>query len=192
MSINPPQRLPRSLRPREEAPFCWFARAALDWIERSPQITNQARAKLVYVAGHVAEASHQGKPVYRAPKALIARLAGVSVRTVTAANAELAAAGLILIKRNYDAERKEHEISTYTLCSFRRPGSGNSSITPPAENRLDVSPPIIGNATLPQSGISPKEKEALPKPGVPPAPAVAGPVDRPADATPPRPVLNTW
>ncbi len=42
------KRQPRSLRPRDEAPFCWFARTALDWIEKSPKITNQARAKLVY------------------------------------------------------------------------------------------------------------------------------------------------
>jgi hypothetical protein len=92
MSNTETKRQPRSLRPRDEAPFCWFARPALEWIERSPEITGQARAKLVYVAGHVVEASRQGKSTYDAPRALIARHAGVSVRTVTTANAELEAA----------------------------------------------------------------------------------------------------
>ena len=61
MSNTERKRQPRSLLPRDEAPFCWFARPALEWIERSPEITDQARAKLVYVAGHVVEASRQGK-----------------------------------------------------------------------------------------------------------------------------------
>src|SRR3954467_3184642 len=102
LSNTAPKRQPRSLRPRDEAPFCWFARSALERIERSPEITNQARAKLVYVAGPGGEASRQGKATYRAPKALIARHAGVSVRTVTEANAELEAAGLIIVERHFD------------------------------------------------------------------------------------------
>jgi hypothetical protein len=61
------------------------------------------------MAGHVVEASRQGKSTYRALKALIARHAGVSVRTVTEANAELAAAGLIRIERHFDAARKQHD-----------------------------------------------------------------------------------
>ena len=40
-----------------------------------------------------AAAGRQGKPAYCAPKAFIGRHAGLSVRTVTAANAELAAGG---------------------------------------------------------------------------------------------------
>ena len=42
---------------------------------------------------HVVEASRQGKSTYDAPRALIARHAGVSVRTVTTGNVELEAAG---------------------------------------------------------------------------------------------------
>jgi hypothetical protein len=65
------------------------------------------------MAGHVVEASRQGKSTYRAPKDLIARHAGVSVRTLTVANAELAAAGLILIEPHFDAARKQHDVSAW-------------------------------------------------------------------------------
>ncbi|MHC1767678.1 MAG: hypothetical protein AB9869_25940 [Verrucomicrobiia bacterium] len=142
MNEAEPKPAARSFRPRDEAPFCWFARAALDRIEQSPHISNQTRAKLVYLAGHVVEASRQGKPTYTAPRALIARHAGVSVRTLTEANAELEAAGLILIEHHFDSERKRHHPSTYTLCGFRRKGSGKVCPTPQAEHAADNQPAI--------------------------------------------------
>jgi hypothetical protein len=190
MSNNDVKRQPRSLRPRDEAPFCWFARAALEWIERSPEITNQARAKLVYVAGHVVEASRQGKSTYAAPRDLIARHAGVSVRTVMAANAELAAAGLILIERHFDAERKRHDVSTYTLCSLRPSGSGNICLTPQANDRVPDLPTLKVNSTLKESGIN--EQAAPAQPGAHPASADAGRVAPGGAAGQPRPILNTW
>jgi hypothetical protein len=175
------KRQARSLRPRDEAPYCWFARAALEWIERSPQITNQARAKLVYLAGHVVEASRQGKAVYRAPKALIARHAGVSVRTVTAANAELAAAGLIVIERHFDPERKQHDVSTYTLCTVRPKRSGNARLTPGEKQTIADSPTIKRNS------------EAAPSPPDPPPAALrASRAAVPVGAAAPRSIVNTW
>jgi hypothetical protein len=175
------KRQPRSLRPRDEAPFCWFARAALDAIEKSSQVTNQPRAKLVYLAGHVVEASRQGKPTYRAPKALIARHAGVSVRTVTDANAELEAAGLILIERHFDQERKQHDVSTYTLCSLRPPRSGKVCLSPPANRAVDDSPALKEPITI---------RAAPSGPGIPGAQAPR--LARPEDAAGSRPILNTW
>jgi hypothetical protein len=65
------------------------------------------------------EVGRQGKSTYRAPKDLIARHAGVRVRTLTVANAELAAAGLILIERHFDAARKQHDVSTYSVLDDR-------------------------------------------------------------------------
>jgi hypothetical protein len=112
MNNAEPKREARSPRPRDEAPFCWCSRAALERIEKSAEITNQARTKLVYAAGHVVEASRQGEATYRAPKDLIARNARVSSRTVTAANAELAAAGLIIIDKHFDAQRKQYDVRT--------------------------------------------------------------------------------
>jgi predicted transcriptional regulator len=92
----------------------------LERIEKSPAITNQSRAKLVYAAGHVVEASRQGKATYRAPKDLIARNAGVSVRTVTKANAELAAAGLIVIQKHFNGQRKQYDVIEYGPYLVRR------------------------------------------------------------------------
>jgi hypothetical protein len=52
-----------------------------------------------------------------------ARHAGARVRTVTEANAELAAAGLILIERHFDAARKQHDavLSGYPLMTCGMP-----------------------------------------------------------------------
>jgi hypothetical protein len=116
--------------------------------------------------------SRQGKATYAAPRDLIARHAGVSIRTVMAANAELAAAGLILIERHFDAERKRHDVSTYILCSLRPPGSGNICLTPQANDRSLHLPTLKANSTLKESGIN---EQAAPAPGAHPASADAGP-----------------
>jgi hypothetical protein len=141
------------------------------------------------VAGHVVEASRQGKSSYSAPKGLIARNAGVSVRTVTEANAELAAAGVITIERHFDGQRKQYDVSTYTLCTFRTVESGKSRMTPQANQMADNSPNNKENSTLySESGISKEQAPPL-GPGSHPAPGGASHV---RDPVPPRPILNTW
>ena len=72
----------------------------------------------------------------------------MSVRTVTKVNAELKAAGLILMERHYNKLRKGHESSTYTLCALGVPRSGNRCTTPREKERRDNLPTFKGNSTL--------------------------------------------
>lgn len=95
-------------------------------------------------AGHVVEASRQGSSTYRAPRALIARHAGVSIRTVTLANAELARAVLLVIEKHFDARRKQPKVSTYTLCSLRPRRPGNIRTTPRETKEADRLPGLNG------------------------------------------------
>ena len=108
---------------------------------------------------------------------------------MTTANAELEAAGLIVIERHFDAERKRHDVSTYTLCSLRTTGSGNICTTPQANDRVPNLPTLKANSTLIESGINIQAAPAL---GAHPASADAGRVVPGAAAGQTRPILNTW
>jgi hypothetical protein len=139
--IKPPETEPgksggksRSKKPWDERPYSWQSTTALDAIDKSPHTGQLSRNRQIYFTITQINSSKEfkGNPTMQISKGLIARISGLSIRTVFEGLAELEKAGVIHVQKNFDEKEKRYDASTYTLISFKKLPSGDKNHTPVA------------------------------------------------------------
>jgi hypothetical protein len=119
-SKQPPNEVNSGNKPSKERPWCWCEKGALEMITET--FSDQAAsARSVYLALCQLR-SDERSDSFKASKALIAHMAGVSYSTAANILKRFESLKLIHVKRNTVTGTKGHAPSTYTL--------GNGYLTP--------------------------------------------------------------
>lgn len=141
---------PRSIKPREEGPFYWVAKAAARRIASGVGFSNVAYARAVYGALAEMASNRGGCSRFEASNAEIRQLTGLGEHSVRRALAELEAAGLITVEERKATHRARGTAvnlpNVITILSVKAP-SAPRGISPIQAGARNATGPSLPHAT---------------------------------------------